>query len=117
MIFTNIYILIIIFYRLNFIENFTFFLKMLAEARFKFALECLKKCIMMKPKNNIFFSPHLLYHSLLLVYFGSLYDLELTLKQILHIPDNISKYTIEEYYINGGVNNFCYIVSNYLRCD
>ncbi|XP_018055075.1 PREDICTED: serpin B3-like [Atta colombica] len=82
---------------------------MLAEARFKFALDCLKKCIMMKPKNNIFFSPHLLYHTLLLVYFGSLYDLEFTLRQILHIPDNISKQTIEEYYTNGGVNNFCYI--------
>ncbi|KAG5324357.1 SPB3 protein, partial [Acromyrmex heyeri] len=80
---------------------------MLTDARFKFALECLKKCIMMKPKNNIFFSPHLLYHKLLLVYFGALYDLECTLKEILYIPDT-SKRIIEEYYANEGGNHFCY---------
>ncbi|KYN38161.1 Serpin B3 [Trachymyrmex septentrionalis] len=82
---------------------------MLTDARFKFALECLKKCIMMEPKTNFFFSPHLLYHSLLLAYFGALYDLEFTLGQILYIPDSTSKRTVEEYYKNGGVNDFCYI--------
>ncbi|KYN14445.1 PREDICTED: serpin B3-like [Trachymyrmex cornetzi] len=84
---------------------------MLADARFKFALDCLKKCITMGPKNNFFFSPHLLYHNLLLAYFGAIYDLESTLRQILHIPDSITKYTVEEYYTNGGDDYFFYIAN------
>lgn len=91
---------------------------MLEDARFKFTLECLKKCSMMEPKTNCFFSPHLLYHNLLLVYFGALYDLEFTLRRVLHIPAGVSKYNIEDYYSNeGGVYHFCYAVSNYLQCD
>lgn len=88
---------------------------MLTDARFKFALESLKKCILMEPKNNIFFSPHLIYHNLLVMYFGATDDTENSLRKILYIPDDASKAVIQQHYFIGGVNQFCYIVSNSLR--
>lgn len=88
---------------------------MLTDARFKFALESLKKCILMEPKNNIFFSPHLIYHNLLVMYFGSTDDTENSLRKILNIPPDASKAVIQQHYYIGGVNQFCYIVSNSLR--
>lgn len=88
---------------------------MLTDARFKFALESLKKCVLMEPKNNIFFSPHLIYHNLLVMYFGATDDTENSLRKILYIPDDASKAVIQQHYFFGGVYQFCYVVSNSLR--
>lgn len=90
---------------------------MLSDARFKFALESLKKCMMMEPKTNVFFSPHLIYQNLLVVYFGVHDDIENSLRQILHIPDFISKAVVQQYYYFEGVNQFCYTVSNSIWRD
>lgn len=90
---------------------------MLTDARFKFALESLKKCILMEPKNNIFFSPHLLYQNLLVMYLGASGDTEESLRQILCIPDDITKDMLEEYYKSIGINQFCYTVRNFLHHD
>ncbi|XP_011872598.1 PREDICTED: ovalbumin-like isoform X2 [Vollenhovia emeryi] len=83
---------------------------MLSDARFKFALESLKKCMLMEPKQNIFFSPHLIYHDLLMVYFGASDDIEKSLKKVLYIPDNISRDTLQQNYVSTENNQFCYIM-------
>jgi len=85
---------------------------MLTDACFKFALESLKKCMMMESKTNVFFSPHLIYQNLLVVYFGTDNETENSLRQILHIPDDVSKAVVQQYYFVVGVNQFCYLVSN-----
>ncbi|XP_077277108.1 serine protease inhibitor 88Ea-like [Temnothorax americanus] len=84
---------------------------MLTDARFKFALESLRKCMLMDPKNNIFFSPHLIYQNLLVMYFGASDDTENFLRKVLYIPDDVSKTTVELRYIEGEVNQFCYIMN------
>ncbi|XP_011862668.1 PREDICTED: serpin B13-like [Vollenhovia emeryi] len=86
---------------------------MLTEARFKFALESLKMCILTEPKNNIFFSPHLVYHNLLVVYFGVSDDGddELTLEKALYIPSDLSKADVEQQYVLGGIKQFCYALN------
>ncbi|KYN04755.1 Serpin B4 [Cyphomyrmex costatus] len=86
---------------------------MFADACYKFALESLKKCIMMEPKANFFFSPHLLYHKLLMVYFGAIYDFEEALGRVLYIPKGMTKNTVEKYYNCEEVNQFCYIVKGF----
>ncbi|XP_011700302.1 PREDICTED: serpin B9-like [Wasmannia auropunctata] len=84
---------------------------MLTDACFKFALESLKKCMMMEPKTNVFFSPHLLYHNLLVIYFGTTNEIEESLRKILNIPDDISKAFLQQYYFICGYNQFCYIIN------
>jgi len=71
----------------------------------------------MNPKNNVFLSPHLLYQNLLVVYFGVTNDLEEFLRQVLYIPDDVSKDTVKQYYFLKGVHQFCYKVSNFLQRD
>ncbi|XP_025992831.1 serpin B3 [Solenopsis invicta] len=73
---------------------------MLTESRFKFALESLKKYVMMENEKAFLFSPDLIYHNLLMIYFG-VRD-ENFLREILHIPDYISRAVIKQYYAFGG---------------
>ncbi|XP_070519899.1 serine protease inhibitor 88Ea-like isoform X4 [Cardiocondyla obscurior] len=85
---------------------------MLTDARFKFALESLKKYMSTEVKSTFFFSPHILYHNLLVIYFGTDGDSEGTLRKVLNIPDDASKGVIQQFYFNGGVSQFCYILSS-----
>ncbi|XP_011872599.1 PREDICTED: serpin B10-like [Vollenhovia emeryi] len=87
---------------------------MLSDERFKFALESLKKCTLMEPKQNIFFSPHLIYHDLLMVYFGASDDIENSLRTVLYIPDGISKAILQQHYVCMEGERFCYAMKGIL---
>ncbi|XP_039312670.1 serpin B5 [Solenopsis invicta] len=90
---------------------------MLTEARFKFALESLRQCMLLEPKGNVFFSPHLLYQNLLVVYFGaqSDTDLENDLKRALYIPADVSKAVVKQFYCIKGHKQFCYRIEGILK--
>jgi len=91
---------------------------MLIDSAFKFSLECLKKCMLIKPTNTVFLSPHLLYQNLLATYFGVTDDVEKDfLRQVLYIPDNVCKDNLKEHYCSKGVHLFCYEVSNFRQRD
>ncbi|XP_011165017.1 plasminogen activator inhibitor 2, macrophage [Solenopsis invicta] len=80
---------------------------MLTESRFKFALECLKQCLLIEPRSNVFFSPSLIYEHLLTVcILCNTYNvpsgdrIENSLKKILYIPENITKMIVQKYYLD-----------------
>jgi len=66
----------------------------------------------MEPKNNIFFSPHLIYQNLLTIYFAANNNIENSLRQILYIPEDKNK--VKHNYMGPGVRQFSYEVSNLL---
>ncbi|XP_076752180.1 serine protease inhibitor 88Ea isoform X2 [Xylocopa sonorina] len=72
--------------------------KSLIEARFNFALDTLKKMVVIESRNNIFYSPHSLQQALTLAYMGARGSTEQSLKKALHIPNDLSKVDIQRYY-------------------
>ncbi|KMQ88509.1 antithrombin-iii-like isoform 2 protein [Lasius niger] len=71
--------------------------KILTKARFKFAIKCLYRLMLLKPKNDIAFSPHSMYEGLLSVYFMSSGEIETYLKRTLYLSD-VCKYDLIQYY-------------------
>ncbi|KAL0113662.1 hypothetical protein PUN28_012655 [Cardiocondyla obscurior] len=96
----------------------------LTEARFKFALDSLKKTALIETNDNIFFSPHSIHHALTLAYFGARGTTEDSLKQALRIPNELSKVDVQRNFaierslnemrsqINGSANSYDYQVAN-----
>ncbi|XP_029157868.1 uncharacterized protein LOC114930282 [Nylanderia fulva] len=66
--------------------------KILTEARFKFALKCLKTVMCLK--KNVVFSPYSIYDGLLLIYLASHDDIALQLRPKLELPDYIHQQNI-----------------------
>ncbi|KZC05196.1 Antithrombin-III [Dufourea novaeangliae] len=72
--------------------------KALADGRYAFALDTLKKTALIESRENIFYSPHSLHQALTLAYFGSRGNTEQSLKRALHIPKGQSKVDVQRYY-------------------
>jgi len=70
----------------------------LTNARFDFALDSLIKTALIEVHDNIFFSPHSIHQALSLAYFGARGTTEESLKQALHIPNELSKVDVQRYY-------------------
>jgi len=70
----------------------------LTDARFDFALDSLKRTALIESHDNIFFSPHSIHQALSLAYFGARGTTEESLKQALHIPNELSKIDVQRYY-------------------
>ncbi|XP_071649029.1 serine protease inhibitor 88Ea isoform X1 [Temnothorax longispinosus] len=96
----------------------------LTDARFDFALDSLKKTALIESKDNIFFSPHSIHQALSLAYFGARGTTEESLKQALHIPNELSKVDVQRYYaierslnqmrsqMNGSADSYDYKIAN-----
>lgn len=70
----------------------------LIDSRFAFALDSLKKAALIDAHDNLFFSPHSLHQALTLAYFGARGTTEESLKQALHIPNDLSKVDVQHFY-------------------
>ncbi|XP_011700301.1 PREDICTED: serpin B3-like isoform X2 [Wasmannia auropunctata] len=70
----------------------------LTDARFGFALDSLRKTVLIESRDNVFFSPHSIHEALSLAYFGARGTTEESLKQALHIPNELTKVDVQRYY-------------------
>lgn len=74
--------------------------------KLNFTLELLLNTSQIEAKDNIFFSPQSIYEALTLTYFGSKGDTELLLKNVLNIPNKLSKIDVYRSYVHDKSFNF-----------
>ncbi|XP_076385280.1 serine protease inhibitor 88Ea isoform X2 [Megachile rotundata] len=67
-------------------------------SRFEFALDSLKKMVDIDRTGNIFYSPYSLHQALMLAFYGSRGSTDTSLRKALHIPNDLTKDQLRDYY-------------------